>query len=64
MFEECHNLLSKIISTHLTEKSHARINYIFNYISNLQFLEYLCDPNSTSNREIIEEILDDMRSLI
>lgn len=61
---ECQELTHKIISTHLTQKSHARIDYVFNYVSNLQFLEDSFNPNSTINRAIIKEIVEDMQSLM
>jgi transcription termination factor NusB len=61
---ECQELTHKIISTHLTQKSHARIDYVFNYVSNIQFLEDSFNPNSTINRAIIKEIVEDMQSLM
>ena len=64
MYKECQDLSIKIISGHLTEKSSRRIDYIFTYLSNLQFLEYLFDSNSTTDRIIIKEIIDDIRSLM
>ncbi|CAF5227617.1 unnamed protein product, partial [Rotaria magnacalcarata] len=48
----------------LTPKSHARIDYVFNYASNIQFLEYSFNPNSTTNRAIIKEIIEDMHTLM
>ncbi|CAF1462379.1 unnamed protein product [Adineta steineri] len=64
MCKECQDLTHKIISTHLTQKSHARIDFVFNYVSNLAFLEYSFNPNSTVNRAIIKEIVEDMHSLM
>ncbi|CAF3039402.1 unnamed protein product [Rotaria sp. Silwood2] len=64
MCKECQDLTHKIISTHLTQKSHIRIDYIFNYLSNLQFIEYVFNTNSTANRAIIKEIVQDMNSLM
>ncbi|CAF0858805.1 unnamed protein product [Rotaria sordida] len=64
MCRECQDLTHKIISTHLTQKSHIRIDYIFNYLSNLQFIEYVFNSNSTATRAIIKEIVQDMNSLM
>ncbi len=64
MCKECQDLTHKIISTHLTQKSHTRIDYVFNSVSNLQFLEYVFNPNSTINRAIIKDIVQDMNSLM
>ncbi|CAF3973202.1 unnamed protein product, partial [Rotaria sp. Silwood1] len=62
--KECQDLTHKIISTHLTQKSHIRIDYIFNYLSNLHFIEYVFNTNSTANRAIIKDIVQDMNSLM
>ncbi|CAF0949000.1 unnamed protein product [Adineta steineri] len=64
MCKECQDLTHKIISTHLTQKSHVRIDYIYNYLGNLQFLDYVFNPNSTTNRVVIKEIVQDMNSLM
>lgn len=64
MCKECQELSHRIISTHLTPKSHARFDFVFNYVSNLQFLEYSFNPQSTVNRAIIKEIIEDMQSLM
>ena len=61
---DCQDLTHKIISTHLTPKSHTRIDYVFNTVSNLHFLEYAFDPTSPNNRAIIKEIVEDMNSLM
>jgi transcription termination factor NusB len=64
MCKDCQDLTHQIISTHLTTKSHARIDYVFNTISNLQFLEYVFNPNLPTNRAIIKEIVENMNSLM
>jgi hypothetical protein len=64
MCNECQDLTHRIISTHLTQKSHARIDFVFNYVSNLEFLEYSFNPNSSINRAIIKEIVEDMQTLM
>lgn len=62
--KECQDLTHKIISTHLTPKSHSRIDYVYNFVSHLAFLEYAFNPSSTVNRAIIKEIVDDMNTLM
>ena len=62
--KECQDLTHQIISTHLTPKSHLRIDYVFNTVSNLPFLEYAFNPDSAVNRAIVKEIVDDMNTLM
>ncbi|CAF1461402.1 unnamed protein product [Adineta ricciae] len=62
--KECQELTHKIVSTHLTQKSHTRIDFIYNYVSNLQFIDYVFNPNSTTNRAIIKDIVGDMHTLM
>lgn len=64
MCKDCQDLTHQIISTHLTSKSHARIDYVYNCLSNLQFLEYVFNPTSTSHRAIVKDIVEDMNSLM
>ena len=64
MCGECQDLTHKIISTHLTPKSHARIDFVYNFVSDLPFLEYSFNPSSTVNRAIIKEVVEDMQSLM
>lgn len=64
MCKECQDLTHRIISTHLTQKSHTRIDYVFNYLSNLQFIDYIFNTDSTNNRAIIKDIVTDMNSLM
>ena len=64
MCKECQDLIHRIISTHLTHKSHVRLDYVFVTVSKLPFLEYAFDPSSPANRAIIKEIVEDMNSLM
>ncbi|CAF1403258.1 unnamed protein product [Rotaria magnacalcarata] len=64
MCKECQDLVHKIISTHLSQKSHIRIDYIFNTLSNLQFIDYVFNSNSTLNRAIVKDIVQDMNRLM
>lgn len=64
MCKECQELTHKIVASHLTQKSHVRIDFVFNYVSNLQFLEFAFNPNSPVNRAIVKEVVGDMQSLM
>jgi len=64
MCKECQDITHQIISTHLTQKSHVRIDYVFSTITNLQFLEFAFNADSSTNRAIIKDIVDDMNSLM
>lgn len=64
MCRDCQDLTHKIISTHLTNKSHTRIDYVYNTLSTTQFLEYVFDPNSEANRTVIKDIVQDLNSLL
>ncbi|XP_030014559.1 tumor necrosis factor, alpha-induced protein 8-like protein 2 B [Sphaeramia orbicularis] len=43
----CRDLLLKLVNTHLTPKSHGRINHVFNHYSDPELLTKLYDPNSS-----------------
>ncbi|CAF1380349.1 unnamed protein product [Adineta ricciae] len=62
VLKECQNLSHKIISTHLANKYHAKIDFIFDSVSNLQFIEQIFDPLSKANRLIMKEVVDDLNS--
>ena len=64
ILKECQDLAHKIISTHLANKYHAKIDFIFDYVSNIQFVEQIFDPASTTNRVILKEIVDDLQSVV
>lgn len=61
---DCQNLLHKIIGNRLTQKSHDRIDFIFNLMSNKEFLKYVFDSKSNLNHAIIKEIIVDLRALM
>ncbi|CAF1182952.1 unnamed protein product [Adineta steineri] len=60
----CQQLIRRIIGNHLTQKSHDRIDFIFDFISDADFLAYIFDSELTRNHAIIEEIIDDLRALM
>ena len=62
--KECQELTHKIISTHLTNKSHLRVDFVYNYVMNLAFLDYAFNPQSVPNRAILKEIVEDMNRLM
>ncbi|XP_030605565.1 tumor necrosis factor, alpha-induced protein 8-like protein 2 B [Archocentrus centrarchus] len=41
----CRDLLLKLVNTHLTAKSHGRINHVFNHYSDPQLLTSLYNPD-------------------
>ncbi len=41
----CRDLLLKLVNSHLTPKSHGRINHVFNHYSDPELLTKLYDPN-------------------
>uniref|UniRef100_A0A3P9L1I2 Tumor necrosis factor, alpha-induced protein 8-like 2b n=3 Tax=Oryzias TaxID=8089 RepID=A0A3P9L1I2_ORYLA len=46
ILSDCRDLLLKLVNTHLTPKSHGRINHVFNHYGDPQLLTKLYDPNS------------------
>ncbi|XP_061457168.1 tumor necrosis factor alpha-induced protein 8-like protein 1 [Rhineura floridana] len=54
---ECCDLLHQAVNTHLTAKSHARINHVFNHFADCEFLSALygtSEPYRTHLRRICE----------
>lgn len=45
LLTSCRDLLLKLVNTHLTPKSHGRINHVFNHYSDPELLTKLYDPN-------------------
>lgn len=45
MLTGCRDLLLKLVNTHLTPKSHGRINHVFNHYSDAELLTKLYDPS-------------------
>ncbi|XP_071324851.1 tumor necrosis factor, alpha-induced protein 8-like protein 2 B [Trachinotus anak] len=45
LLTNCRDLLLKLVNTHLTPKSHGRINHVFNHYSDTELLTKLYDPN-------------------
>jgi hypothetical protein len=62
-YKDCQNLIHRIIGNRLTRKRHERIDFVFNYISNQEFIKYAFDSKSAFNHAIIKEIIVDLRAL-
>lgn len=45
LLTSCRDMLLKLVNTHLTAKSHGRINHVFNHYSNPELLTKLYDPS-------------------
>lgn len=41
----CRDIMLKLVATHLTPKSHGRINHVFNHYSDPDLLTQLYNPN-------------------
>ncbi|XP_039182916.1 tumor necrosis factor alpha-induced protein 8-like protein 1 [Crotalus tigris] len=57
MLNECRDLLHQAINTHLTAKSHSRINHVFNHFADFEFLSALygsSEPYQTHLQRICE----------
>ncbi|KAK6631170.1 hypothetical protein RUM43_014266 [Polyplax serrata] len=61
--KECSTSLNLLIQHHLTEKSMTRINCIFNFFSNPQFLDAIFRKN-TEYYEILGKIVADMNKAL
>ncbi len=60
---ECKNLLKQIVQPHLTEKSLGRIDMVFAFFSNPNFLDVIFKKNSDYN-EIMTRIISDMHNAL
>ncbi|XP_051574856.1 tumor necrosis factor, alpha-induced protein 8-like protein 2 B [Myxocyprinus asiaticus] len=45
ILKECRDMLLKLVNTHLTPKSHGRINHVFNHYSDPELLTQLYSPS-------------------
>lgn len=57
MLNECCDLLHQAVNTHLTGKSHSRINHVFNHFADFEFLSALyssSEPYQTHLQRICE----------
>ncbi|XP_062321477.1 tumor necrosis factor, alpha-induced protein 8-like protein 2 B [Osmerus eperlanus] len=50
----CRDLLLKLVNTHLTAKSHGRINHVFNHYADPELLTKLYDPDGPFRPNLIK----------
>nr|CAG4648962.1 EOG090X0GLS [Polyphemus pediculus] len=60
---ECQNLLKNIVTSHLTDKSLGRIEMVFTFFSNPQFLDTIFKKNSDYS-DLMTKIVTDMHSAL
>jgi hypothetical protein len=58
--KKCQKLLHNIILNRQTRKSHERIDFVFNFASDLAFLKYIFDSKSSLNHAILRDIIVDL----
>ncbi|XP_055478047.1 tumor necrosis factor alpha-induced protein 8-like protein 3 [Psammomys obesus] len=65
LLHECKDLVHELVRRHLTPRTHGRINHVFNYFADVEFLSTLygphgnCRPNLKRICEGINKLLDD-----
>jgi len=62
--EQCQELMHKAVGNCLSRNSHARIDSIFNFISDEKFVKYVFDSKSAFNTATIKEIIVDLGLLV
>jgi hypothetical protein len=62
--QKCQKLFHDIIANRQTRQSHERIDFIFNFLSDAQFIKYVFDSNSSMNHGIVRDIIIDMGLLM
>ncbi|XP_036598171.1 LOW QUALITY PROTEIN: tumor necrosis factor alpha-induced protein 8-like protein 1 [Trichosurus vulpecula] len=60
---ECRDLLHQAVNTHLTSKSHSRINRVFNHFADYEFLAALYGP-SEPYRSHLRRICDGINKML
>ncbi|BES87684.1 Tumor necrosis factor alpha-induced protein 8-like [Nesidiocoris tenuis] len=60
---ESHTLLRQVVARHLTDKSLQRIDSVFNFFSNPQFLDAVFKPNS-AYKEVLDRLVPDISKAI
>uniref|UniRef100_A0A670KHD3 TNF alpha induced protein 8 like 3 n=1 Tax=Podarcis muralis TaxID=64176 RepID=A0A670KHD3_PODMU len=65
LLNECKDLVHELVERHLTARSHARINHVFNHFANVEFLTALysldgeCRPHLKKICDGINKLLDE-----
>ena len=62
--QKCQKFLHDIIANRQTQQSHERIDFIFNQLSNAEFLKYVFDSKSAFNHGIVKDMIVDMGMFI
>ena len=60
---ECSSLLKQLVQRHLTEKSLDRIDMVFQFFGNPEFLTVLFQPNGPY-KETLSHMVDDLNILL
>ncbi|KAL6469488.1 hypothetical protein MHYP_G00230120 [Metynnis hypsauchen] len=63
LLNDCRELLHQAINRHLTAKSHARINHVFNHFSDCDFLAALYSPSEVY-RAHLQRICDGINKML
>ncbi|UJR29751.1 hypothetical protein I4U23_017299 [Adineta vaga] len=61
--KKCQELMHMIMGIRLNREKHDRIDFIFSFISNTEFIKYVFDSKAALNAAIIKEIITDLGSL-
>ncbi|ELU18646.1 hypothetical protein CAPTEDRAFT_209202 [Capitella teleta] len=60
---ECQALLKQLVVRHLTDKSLGRIDQVFSFFGNADFLEYIF-KRTGSNSQLLKTVVDDLNKLL
>ncbi|CAG0912349.1 unnamed protein product [Notodromas monacha] len=60
---ECHDLFAKIISRHLSEKSLSRLDNVFGFFSDPNFLDQVFQPKYP-HRELFDKLVNDLKKAL
>lgn len=63
LLNDCRELLHQAINRHLTAKSHARVNHVFNHFSDCDFLAALYSPSEVY-RVHLQRICDGLNKML
>ncbi|XP_013401585.1 tumor necrosis factor alpha-induced protein 8-like protein 1 [Lingula anatina] len=60
---ECHAMLTQLIRRHLTDKSHTRLNHVFDFFSDPEFLETVFRMDSVY-RDSLGQVVNDLHKMM
>ena len=61
--EDCGSMLRRLVARHLTEKSLGRVDHVFAFFANKEFLDTAFKPDGP-HRELMGRIVEDLGRLI